>query len=541
LADANVRVVISAEDRASRTLQGFSGKAVAVGAAFGTFVGNVATDAVSRLAGQLGEATKRVDTLANASRTFENMGFKAADVTSTMEKLNKSILGLPTPLNEAVQGVEMLAAANNDIAGAQGIYTALNDGILGFGGTTADVSNAVLQFSQDLAGGRIQAQTWNSLLQSGLGPTLAAMARQMGLTTKGLKDGLSDGSISVKKFTDELIAMDQNGGGGLKSLHQIAMDSTNGIQTSFENAKTAIVRSLAGIIDAIGQQNIAAAITTIGTSIAGLITLIRTTTQSVDWGVIFGAIKLALDALRPAFEQLWVALATQLGPALERLWVALQPLLPFIGIVLVAAIYALITALTIVVDIFARVVGAIAAFVDWITRAAGVTNASAGQMTGAISGVNEAFRVMENVAHIVTSSIGNSIIGMLGPIGQVISAVNNAKEGIRQLDNLISNISAGNVKGTLHALHVPGFATGVENFGGGLAVVGERGPELVNLPRGSNVIPNNQISGGTTVNVNFSGVFTSNEADMRRLADKVFKSAADVASGKSMTLSEMYG
>jgi len=37
---------------------------------------------------------------------------------------------------------------------------------------------------------------------------------------------------------------------------------------------------------------------------------------------------------------------------------------------------------------------------------------------------------------------------------------------------------------------IPGFANGVNNFGGGLALVGERGPELVNLPTGSSVIPN---------------------------------------------------
>lgn len=39
---------------------------------------------------------------------------------------------------------------------------------------------------------------------------------------------------------------------------------------------------------------------------------------------------------------------------------------------------------------------------------------------------------------------------------------------------------------------VPGFASGVTNFGGGLAVVGESGPELVRLPSGSDVIPNRQ-------------------------------------------------
>jgi hypothetical protein len=49
---------------------------------------------------------------------------------------------------------------------------------------------------------------------------------------------------------------------------------------------------------------------------------------------------------------------------------------------------------------------------------------------------------------------------------------------------------------------IPGFASGVRNFSGGVALVGERGPELVRLPKGSDVIPNGQmnsmLSGGGT-------------------------------------------
>lgn len=39
----------------------------------------------------------------------------------------------------------------------------------------------------------------------------------------------------------------------------------------------------------------------------------------------------------------------------------------------------------------------------------------------------------------------------------------------------------------------PGFAAGITNFAGGMAMVGENGPEIVRLPRGSDVIPNNKI------------------------------------------------
>lgn len=67
----------------------------------------------------------------------------------------------------------------------------------------------------------------------------------------------------------------------------------------------------------------------------------------------------------------------------------------------------------------------------------------------------------------VFGNIGRSVSWVLGVIGSVASA-------------------ASNVGGLLS--HIPGFAGGVTNFGGGLAMVGENGPELVNLPRGSDVV-----------------------------------------------------
>jgi len=44
--------------------------------------------------------------------------------------------------------------------------------------------------------------------------------------------------------------------------------------------------------------------------------------------------------------------------------------------------------------------------------------------------------------------------------------------------------------GTIIQNTLPKFANGVTNFGGGVALVGERGPEIVRLPSGSDVIPN---------------------------------------------------
>jgi hypothetical protein len=61
---------------------------------------------------------------------------------------------------------------------------------------------------------------------------------------------------------------------------------------------------------------------------------------------------------------------------------------------------------------------------------------------------------------------------------------------------------------------LPSFASGVQNFAGGMALVGERGPELVNLPKGSSVTPNGGV-GGVTVTI---GTIVASSAQEGRAA-----------------------
>ena len=72
-------------------------------------------------------------------------------------------------------------------------------------------------------------------------------------------------------------------------------------------------------------------------------------------------------------------------------------------------------------------------------------------------------------------------------VGGVASAWN-------RVTGIISQIR-GAVSGGIGAVRsiIPGFANGTSFAPGGMAVVGERGPELVNLPRGSQVTPNHRL------------------------------------------------
>lgn len=76
------------------------------------------------------------------------------------------------------------------------------------------------------------------------------------------------------------------------------------------------------------------------------------------------------------------------------------------------------------------------------------------------------------------------------------------------LSQVGSSMLQAGIGNAFAAIGIPGFANGTRFAPGGMALVGERGPEYVNLPRGSQVIPNRDIGGArgdATINVNVTG------------------------------------
>ena len=125
---------------------------------------------------------------------------------------------------------------------------------------------------------------------------------------------------------------------------------------------------------------------------------------------------------------------------------------------------------------------------------------------------NDAFQQASQFAESMARSIGQAVI-FSGNIGTAL--VNSFKAAAAEMlasglmDVLLGGRGAdgrrsGGLIGSLFGLasassglvkpagKIPGFANGTNFAPGGLAVVGERGRELVNLPRGSQVIPNGQ-------------------------------------------------
>lgn len=263
-------------------------------------IGTGISKAIGVVTSSIGDAVKRVDTLNNASRAFENMGFSAKETKGAMTGLDKSISGLPTSMDVAVKNTQLLAASTGDIGKSVSVFKAMNDGILGFGGTSAQVENAVVQLSQAFSNGKVDAETWNSMIDSGMGPSLNALAKTMGKTTGQFKEGLSKGTISVGAFQDALIDLDKNGGGGMKSLNQIAQDSTAGFATSMTNMKTAVTRGVAGIINGFSKGGLVEFMNKITDGIKAMVPTFEA--FGTKAGQIFAFIVNAVGKLAPTFK-----------------------------------------------------------------------------------------------------------------------------------------------------------------------------------------------------------------------------------------------
>jgi hypothetical protein len=85
------------------------------------------------------------------------------------------------------------------------------------------------------------------------------------------------------------------------------------------------------------------------------------------------------------------------------------------------------------------------------------------------------------------NELKDSVFGLIQALGNIRmpKALTDIMDKMKGLSNVpgLGNFFKGKI---------PGFANGVRNFSGGLAVVGERGPELVNLPKGADVFTNEE-------------------------------------------------
>lgn len=201
---------------------------------------------------------KRYDTINVAKRTLSTVVGDVDDSTTKIQamidNLDKSIEGLPTTLNDALSHVTRFTSINHDLDRSQKLFSAINDAIISFGGSSENVNNAVTQYSQ-IMGSKMDARTLRSLEDANMMPALTAIAKKFNMSFSEFREAFtgSNPTISLQQFEDALIELDEKGGGGLSSLAQMAKTSASTITNDVELISTRSSKAFANVLGALDE------------------------------------------------------------------------------------------------------------------------------------------------------------------------------------------------------------------------------------------------------------------------------------------------
>jgi tape measure domain-containing protein len=211
--------------------------------------------AINTISSSLDDAISRVDTLNNFPKVMETLGYSTESATKSISKLSDGIEGLPTTLDEIVGNAQLLTASLDDLDKGTETAIALNDMFLAGGQGSEAASRALTQYNQILAKGKVDQQSWNTLIEVAPGQMNQLAKSLLGASAnqKDLYEALKEGTLSIEDMNNEVIRLDTEGGESFSSFAEQAQGATGGIETSITNVKTAITKGIANSITAINE------------------------------------------------------------------------------------------------------------------------------------------------------------------------------------------------------------------------------------------------------------------------------------------------
>lgn len=197
-------------------------------------------------------AINRFDTMQSYPKVMKSLGFSIEQSQKSVAKLNQSVQGLPTNLADVVTTSKSLAAVTSNIDKATDTTIALNHAFLASGSSSEDASRGLQQYSQMLAKGTVDMQSWRTL-QETMAPALTKVAKKLGITSGNaneLYEALQNGTITFDQFNDAMIECDTETGG----FAETALEASKGVKTSMTNIKSAVQNLEQGFMSAMNNM-----------------------------------------------------------------------------------------------------------------------------------------------------------------------------------------------------------------------------------------------------------------------------------------------
>ena len=264
----------------------------------------VASKAIDVLKSSLDGAVKRFDTLNQFPRMMQSLGYSAQEAQGSIDRLAEGIDGLPTALDDVAASTQSIALITGDLDEATGTALALNDAFLASGASVGDVSRGMTQYTQMLAAGKVDMQSWKTLMET-MPYALNKVAESFGFTGRSAKqdlyNALKEGNITFDELNAKLIELD----GGLGGFAEMARINSEGIGTSFENIKTAVVKGVTELIKSFDKATKSLTGKNIAQNLNSLKGTINTTFKTMAKSVETGA--KAFKVLEPAIKAVTIA------------------------------------------------------------------------------------------------------------------------------------------------------------------------------------------------------------------------------------------
>lgn len=412
-----------AESTGNKSARGFNKFSSAVSVAAGNLISAGIHKGIDMISNSVDGAIKRVDTLKNFPRVMSNVGISTDKAQAAIKRASDGLKGLPTSLDEAAMSIQRLTMKTKDVGRATDIFLALNNAIIAGGASSTIQSAAMEQLSQAFARGKPDLMEWRTAMTA-MPAQMDQLAKSMGqVDANALYEEIKNGNITMDQLSDALIKLNTEGTGGLPTFAQQAKNATGGIATGMENAKTAVTRGVANIIEALGSGDMNSAAGGFGVQMEKVLNKVADFIKFVKQNKeVFTAAAVAVGIFTGAV--LAYETAVKLASAATKAWTTVTTI--WSGVAKVAAAATTLFNLAIknnpIVRIITIIVGAIAllvgAFIYLWNNVEGFRNFFIG-----------AWNKIKGAAEVVGKFIGD-VLKKLEPVFNTISEVVGAVAGV---------------------------------------------------------------------------------------------------------------
>lgn len=261
IVDAQLDSLSAGVDKAEKSMKGFS----VVGHAIGTTLGNLASNAISRVTGFIGDMTREAitatDSVSKFKKSMDFAGFGGEEIDKATKQMKEyadvTVYGLEDILNTSAQ------LASNGIPNYIELTEAAGNLNAVAGGSEETFKSVAMMLTQTAGAGKLTTENWNQLADAipGASGLLQEAMLKNGAYTGNFRDAMEKGEISSDEFNQAITQLGMNPG----AIE--AAKSTDTLGGSWDRLKSTVVNAIQSIIEKIGVENITGFINTLSTKI----------------------------------------------------------------------------------------------------------------------------------------------------------------------------------------------------------------------------------------------------------------------------------